>query len=55
MSEKDNHSLLRKSQIDNATIEMTELLKEIDALDEKVCLPFCGFISFDEKACYKAC
>ncbi|XP_034965000.2 laminin subunit alpha-4 [Zootoca vivipara] len=35
LSEKDNHSVLMKSQIDNATNEMTELLKAIEALDEK--------------------
>ncbi|XP_032999520.1 laminin subunit alpha-4 [Lacerta agilis] len=35
LSEKDNHSVQRKSQLDNATNEMTELLKEIDSLDEK--------------------
>ncbi|XP_061479636.1 laminin subunit alpha-4 [Rhineura floridana] len=35
LSEKDNHSVLRKSQVDNATNEMTELLKAIHILDEK--------------------
>ncbi|XP_066469657.1 laminin subunit alpha-4 isoform X1 [Tiliqua scincoides] len=35
LSEKENHSLLRKSQMDNAESEMTALLKEINTLDEK--------------------
>ncbi|XP_053163539.1 laminin subunit alpha-4 isoform X2 [Hemicordylus capensis] len=35
LSEKDNHSALRRSQTDNAESEMTELLKEINTLDEK--------------------
>ncbi|XP_044282126.1 laminin subunit alpha-4 [Varanus komodoensis] len=35
LSEKDSHSVLRKSQTDNAANEMTELLKEINALDKK--------------------
>ncbi|XP_062980837.1 laminin subunit alpha-4 [Elgaria multicarinata webbii] len=35
LSEKDNHSVVMKSQIDNAANEVTELLKGINALDEK--------------------
>nr|XP_056712346.1 laminin subunit alpha-4 [Euleptes europaea] len=35
LSEKDNHSVLRMSQTDNAEKEMTELLKEINILQEK--------------------
>ncbi|XP_007432614.1 laminin subunit alpha-4 [Python bivittatus] len=34
-SEKDNHSALQTSQIDDIASELTELLKKIDALDEK--------------------
>ncbi|KAJ6660275.1 hypothetical protein lerEdw1_017975 [Lerista edwardsae] len=35
LSEKENHSLLRKNQVANAESEMAELLKEINTLDEK--------------------
>nr|XP_008118846.2 PREDICTED: laminin subunit alpha-4 [Anolis carolinensis] len=35
LSEKDNTSALMKSQIDHAANEMTDLLKDINALDEK--------------------
>uniref|UniRef100_A0A6J0UJV8 Laminin subunit alpha-4 n=1 Tax=Pogona vitticeps TaxID=103695 RepID=A0A6J0UJV8_9SAUR len=35
LSEKDNHSVLMKTQVDNATSEMTGLLKDINTLDEK--------------------
>ncbi|KAH0622232.1 hypothetical protein JD844_024351 [Phrynosoma platyrhinos] len=35
LSEKDNNSVLMKSQLDHAANEMTDLLKEINTLDEK--------------------
>ncbi|KAL7987832.1 hypothetical protein Chor_006751 [Crotalus horridus] len=34
-SEKNNHSALQTTQVDNAVNEMTEFLRKIDALDEK--------------------
>ncbi|XP_026582311.1 laminin subunit alpha-4 [Pseudonaja textilis] len=35
LSEKDNHSALQTTQVDAAANEMTELIRKIDALDEK--------------------
>lgn len=40
LSEKENHSELRKIQMNNAETEMNHLLEDIEALDVQVCLQF---------------
>lgn len=40
LSEKENHSVLRKIHIDYSETEMANLLLEIEALEEQVCLQF---------------